>query len=649
MNLRPYQTQAISDICTAWQTNDRVIYQGATGSGKTEIAKQIILNSNVKSLFVVHRKELLAQNQTVFADVPNVDIAMVQTLARRKLNLEEYELIIIDEAHHATSKSYEFSLKNHARILGLTATPRRLDGKPLGNRFDILVQGPSIQELIKDGYLAIPEIYVPPKTAGLVAEHEGEWKVTAGDYNQKSVQQFFEDNQKYIFGDVIDHFRQLVVDKPTIIFCPSVKSVYETVQLFHDNGISAVGIDGALSSDERKQIVGKWESGQEQCLVSCDLVSEGFDAPDAYAAIMLRPTKSLTVYLQQAGRVLRMKDDKHKCIIIDHVNNTSHFGPPWLQRYWSLDGYTKRTKTDTLSGLNLKLCLKCGNYVANNCMICPICGNPFKQKSKAFKVIYEDLQKITIESAQELIEQTVQKILNKEKYKMAILKTKEDFLNHAIKNKYSNPEAWADKAHATKLVDDKVFFEGTRDELIVLGAKRKKSDPAKWADETLAKRAEYNKDGKQRKVVAVFESGTMDEIIEYVKREKPEINNPEAYAQGVMRKRLAPILESGTDEQKAEAQKLVTPVSRLSDPAKDRYTSMFEFAKSGKLTPRDENAPRAYTDEEADKFAKAVVRKDNKSVIDSGDKSALVSVAEQMHIPAERREAWASTVLSGRK
>src|SRR5579872_1322635 len=397
MNLRPYQIQAISDICQNWHTHNRVLFQAPTGSGKTEIAKQIIINSGVKTLFVVHRKELLEQNLKVFADAPNVDIAMVQTISRRKIDLHDYKLVVIDEAHHASTKSYDACM-NGNKILGLTATPRRLDGKPLNDRFDVLVQGPTIQSLIEEGYLAIPEIFVPPATAKLVEDNREEWKVTAGDYNKHSINQFFEDNKKVIYGDVIEHYKQLCVDNPTIVFCPSVKSVYETVSLFKDNDISAYGIDGSLPLVERQEIVSGFRNGDFKCIMSCDLISEGFDMPDAYAAIMLRPTKSLTVYLQQAGRVLRMKDDKHKCIIIDHVNNTSHFGPPWIQRYWSLDGYTKRTRVDTLSGINLKLCLKCGNYVQNNCIVCPICGNPFKQKSKAFKVIYEDLQKITIES-----------------------------------------------------------------------------------------------------------------------------------------------------------------------------------------------------------------------------------------------------------
>lgn len=642
MILRPYQISAVQDICTVWQQYDRVLYQGATGSGKTAIAKQIIEFANVPTLFVVHRRELLEQNQIIFDGNDNVTIAMVQTLHRRSTDLRQYQCIVIDECHHATSKMYESLFNTKAKLLGLTATPRRLDGKPLGDKFQFLILGPTIQQLIADGYLAIPKLAVPPKTAQLVDKHRGEWKITAGDYNSGAINQFFADNQKVIYGDVIEHYRQLAQDKPTIVFCPNIKSVYETAQLFKDNGIAAAGIDGSMLPHERSEICNNFRTHDIQCLMSCDLVSEGFDMPDAYAAIMLRPTKSLTTYLQQSGRVLRMKEDKHECIIIDHVNNSGYFGPPWLPRHWSLDGYKQRTKVDSLTGLNLKLCLKCGNYVLQACIVCSICGNPFKQKIKAFKTIYEDLKIVTIESAQQLIEQTIQKILNKEKYKM--LKTYDDFVSFAREKGWANPEGWATKKLAEKQEDDAIFFNGTRDQLVVLYAKRKHSNPGQRADEVLAERAKRAGERKSSKLVQVYESGTLDEIIDYVRREKPEINNPEAYARGVMKKRLAPVFESGTASQKQEAERLSTPAR----PLEDRYEKMLAFAKTGKLTPQGESSPRVYTDEEADKFAKAVVRKDNKSLIDSGTRADLLNVAAQMHIPAERREAWVNTVLATR-
>ena len=637
MLLRPYQTTAITEICQNWHNHQAVLYQGATGSGKTEIAKTILDDCGVPSLFVVHRQELLEQNLEIFKDSPNVTIAMVQTLARRDSDLSQHKLIVIDEAHHTASKQYAKLFSTDAKILGLTATPRRLDGKALGDKFQALVKGPTIKSLIEDGYLAVPEIYVPQDTARLVAEHQSEWKVTAGDFNKKSMNQFFEDNRKKIYGDVLEHYRLLCTTKPTLVFCPNVQSVYDTVSLFTDHHIAARGIDGSIGAIHRKIIVEQFKEGSIPILVSCDLISEGFDLPDAYAAIMLRPTKSLTIYLQQAGRVLRMKEDKHKCIIIDHVNNTERFGPPWIERYWSLEGYGERKKRDTITGINLKLCTVCGNYIKSSCLICPHCGKVFKSKIKAFQVIYENLQKITIESAQKLIEKQCQKILNREKYGM-----RKTFDQHKA---YAEEQGWPDPVGSANraMENDRIYFEGTRDELIAMYARKKSvADPVLKADEVLDKRAEYQDKRKNSKVVQVYETGTLEEIVEFLKVNRTDINNPEAYAKGVLRKRLSPVLENGTEAQKSEAQVLSTS----GQVAKDKFEQMLEFAKSGKMQ-NDDGTPKVLSDEEAEKFARNVVRKSVKAELESGDPVRVRAAVEKLHV--HNVDKYVETVLAGDK
>lgn len=658
MNLRPYQTSLLHQILAEWRIHDRILLQLPTGAGKTELAMQLIIDVPGTILFVTHRKELVAQASKRFTEVgithsfisgeypcdlsQRVLICTIQTLHKKRLDISPV-LIIEDEAHHATSKMYEIlhNRYNQCKYLGLTATPKAR--KPLNTHYKTLVQGPLIKQLINDGYLAVPEIYVPSKTAQLVADNRDEWKVTAGDYNPKAINQWFDDNSKLIYGDVIQHYRQLANSQPTLVFCPSVKSVYETVDLFNTEGIPSAGIDGSMDDIARLDVLTKFANNTIKCLMSCDLVSEGFNCPAAKVGIFLRPTKSLIVYLQQIGRLLRPTPDGSPALIIDHVNNCEQFGPPWIQRYWTLDGYSNRTKTDSLSGVNLRLCTKCGNYIKSNLLVCPHCGKVFKSKSKVFKTIYEDLQKITIESSQQLIEKTVQTILNKEQWKM--LKTREDFVAFAKEKGWNNPEVWADKKLAEKKADDDVFFNGDELALALLYTKRKHPDPRKKAQEVLATRAERAVGGKNHVVNQVFENGTLEEVVAYVKREKPEINNPEAYAAGVMRKRLAPVFASGTVEQKAAA----TALLGSSGGSQDRYSKMYEFAKSGKITPRDEQSPRVLTDEEADKFAKAVVKKDNKVALETGTKDQVIDIAKQMHIPEERRAAFADAVLSQRK
>lgn len=438
MEDREYQVNLLIETLHAWKTVRRVLLQLATGGGKTKIALDLIKSIPDKTIwFIVHREQLVEQVSEVLTSegvdhsfiasgrphtTSNVYVCMIQSLSRRDLSkFPKPDLIIEDEAHHAAASTYNKvrSFFPDAKILGLTATPKRLDNKPLSGSFDVLIQGPSIEELIKQGYLAIPEIAVPPATAKLVEDGRKDWTVKMGDYNHQSVNKFFDDNEKVIYGDVISQYRKLAHPKPTIVFCPNVRKTHEISDLFNANGIPSAGIDGTMDTRKRRELLDDFRSGKILCIMSCDLISEGFDLPDAYAAIMLRPTKSLTIYLQTVGRVLRIAKDKHKCIIIDHVNNTNFFGPPWIQRHWTLDGYGAKTKRDELTGVNLKLCLRCSNYVPLRSIVCPVCGNLFKQKSKVFKNIDTELEIITIDSAKKLIDEILQKIIRKERWKMA--------------------------------------------------------------------------------------------------------------------------------------------------------------------------------------------------------------------------------------
>jgi superfamily II DNA or RNA helicase len=657
MQLRDYQLNLIQQICDAWKSHDRVLLQLATGAGKSHIAMSLIQelhkhNPKAVVFFTVHIRELCQQVSDYLAEaqIPhsyiaskypydpsaNTYVCMVQTLARKKLDtLPTPSLVIVDECHRSNASSYARCFNNKAKILGLSGTPRRTDRKPLRENFDILIEGPSIEILIQQGYLAKPKLYIPSKTAALVEQNRQDWDVIGGDYNPKAINKWFDDNSKVIFGDVIEHYRTLSGGKPTLVFCPNVRSVYETVQLFNDNGIPSSGIDGGLSDTERRTILQQFKTGQIKCVMSANILTEGYNFPGAKCGIFLRPTKSKIVYLQQIGRVLRPTEDNEPAILIDHVNNVGQHGPPWIRRSWTLDDYGTRTKRDTIAGVDLRLCLTCGNYVKKRAMICPICGKVFKQNLKSFKVLFEQLQCITIESANQLIKEHCQKILNREKYRM--LRTREDFINFATEKGWANPEAWADKKLAEKKANDDIYFNGSREDLIVMFSKRKDvPNPIKKADETLAKREELKKNGKSGAVNAVYESGTIEEVIAYVVANKPEITSPEAYAAGVIRKRVAAVLENGTDEQKAAAQAMVP----------DKFESMVSFAKSGRMQ-NDDGTPKVLSDEEAEKFARNVVRKSVKAELESGDPVRVRAAVDKLHV--NNPEAYTNTVLQGVK
>jgi hypothetical protein len=218
-----------------------------------------------------------------------------------------------------------------------------------------------------------------------------------------------------------------------------------------------------------------------------------------------------------------------------------------------------------------------------------------------------------------------------------MLRTREDFINFATEKGWANPEAWADKKLAEKKANDDIYFNGSREDLIVMFSKRKDvPNPIKKADETLAKREELKKNGKSGAVNAVYESGTIEEVIAYVVANKPEITSPEAYAAGVIRKRVAAVLENGTDEQKAAAQAMVP----------DKFESMVSFAKSGRMQ-NDDGTPKVLSDEEAEKFARNVVRKSVKAELESGDPVRVRAAVDKLHV--NNPEAYTNTVLQGVK
>jgi superfamily II DNA or RNA helicase len=266
-----------------------------------------------------------------------VQVASVQTLARRlgKTRINP-ALIIIDEAHHACAGSWRniLSAFPRARLLGVTATPCRLDGQGLGKSsggyFDRLIQGPSVRELINAGHLAQPIVYAPPVGADFSGVH-----VRMGDYVAE--EQAAALDKPTITGCAIDHYRRICPGVPAIAFCASVKHAEHVAEQFDAAGFPAVSLDGTLDSKTRKHRIAALANGQIKILTSCEIISEGTDIPVVTACIMLRRTMSTGLYLQQAGRCLRPHPQKTNSIILDHVGNVFQHGFPDDDREWALD------------------------------------------------------------------------------------------------------------------------------------------------------------------------------------------------------------------------------------------------------------------------------------------------------------------------
>jgi superfamily II DNA or RNA helicase len=294
-----------------------------------------------------------------------VQVASVQTIARRLSAIDwQPDLIIIDEAHHATAGQWDRILQHwpSAYRLGVTATPCRLDGRGLRSAFDHLVLGPSVAELIDTGYLSHSRIYAPP----LVADLSG-IRTRAGDYANDQAAAAMD--RPTVTGDAIAHYQRLAAGQQAIAFCCNIAHAESVCAAFLAAGIRAVLLLGTTT--DRDQVVADFGAGLVQVLVTVDVVSEGFDVPAASVAILLRPTKSLGLYLQQVGRVLRPAPGKQVALILDHVGNVTRHGFPDDHRDWTLDDGIRRTAGTAAP--SVRTCPEC--YAAFKPQpICPVCG-----------------------------------------------------------------------------------------------------------------------------------------------------------------------------------------------------------------------------------------------------------------------------------
>lgn len=353
MELREYQVKAVAEIRRAFAANPRVLLTMPTGAGKTVVFSYISAAAAKKGrvLILGHRIEIVEQISAALFNfgVPHgkiwpgmrqtydhAQVGMVQTVARRIQRMHAPDFIIVDEAHHAVAGAWQkiIAAFPEAKVLGVTATPQRLDGQGLIKVFDSMVIGPTVKQLIELGFLSGFQYYAPPTMVDLSSVH-----TKMGDYDIKEIEELMD--QSYVTGSAVKHYQQYLNGKPAIAFCTTLKHAGHVKEQFLANGWRADSIDGKMSSSERRSKVEALGKGQLNVLVSVDVVSEGFDLPIVSGAILLRPTKSLTLYLQQIGRALRPKPDGGDAVLLDHVGNCHRFGLPDEDRNWSLAGKLK--------------------------------------------------------------------------------------------------------------------------------------------------------------------------------------------------------------------------------------------------------------------------------------------------------------------
>lgn len=344
------------------------------GAGKSVIISEItrLTTKNKKHvLFLVHRKELIDQIQNTFkrneVNMDLVKFGMVQTVVRRLDSIPKPDLIITDENHHALAKTYRkiYDYFSDVLRLGFTATPIRLDGSGLGDVNDILIEEVDAQWLIEHGYLS-PYKYYAPKLIDDDYLKIGRMK----EFTSKSIDEAI---GKIIFGDVIKHYRELADGEQAITYCHSIEASLKVVEEFNKSGIPSAHIDAKTPKNERDRIIERFRNQEIRMLSNVDLIGEGFDVPDCSTVIMLRPTKSLSLYIQQSMRGMRYKPGKAS-IIIDHVGNVHRFGLPDAKREWSLEGFKKNSSRNEPQ-LKIRQCENCFAVYQAKEKQCPTCGH----------------------------------------------------------------------------------------------------------------------------------------------------------------------------------------------------------------------------------------------------------------------------------
>lgn len=444
-----------------------VMYVLATGGGKTVTSGFMIDGAKKKEKviwFLCHRKELAEQASDTFRDMgiehglimagqttnmfATTFVGMVQTVSRRLSKLDEPDIIIFDEAHHISAGQWDkiYNAFPNAYKVGVTATPVRTDGKGLDMYFEEMIMGKNTKQLIDEGWLAPFKLFAPSTV------DTSEVHTRAGDFKKEELEQLLDKSS--IIGDIVSHYMSIAGGKKAIVFAATIKHSQHIVAMFKAAGIRAEHIDGSTDKSERAKKIQAYKDGHIDILSNVDLFGEGFDVPATEVVIMARPTQSLGLYLQQAGRALRpvykdgmpkdTPEERHAAmaagtkphaIILDHAGNVFRHGLPDEERDWTLKGKKKKGRKKEESTVAVKSCPKCFNTVRSATRECE-CGYVWEVSSAKREHVDGQLEEITEEQAK--------KIKRKEQGRAATLA---DLIELGKERGYKNPIAWANHVH----------------------------------------------------------------------------------------------------------------------------------------------------------------------------------------------------------
>lgn len=360
--LRPYQAAMKNDIYNKWDRMDNVMLQMPTGTGKTIVFTSIVRDilcwcngnsSDSKILIIAHRKELIEQASSKLKDIPHgiiqsgkrmdlnrsIQIASIQTFMSRRnyerMRAIRFDFIIIDEAHHSMAPGYQklWEMYPNSKKLGVTATPWRMSHTGFTSLYQDIILSHNIEWFVNNGYLSNYDYISIPITSSVQhAINDIQKTGVDGDYLTSELSSVCDKDK--IRAGLYKSYKQFAEGKKGIIYAIDRRHATNIAELYATKGVNIAMIDGTTTAEDRKTVIEEFKAGSIQVIVNVNIFSEGFDCPDIEFVQLARPTKSLSLYLQQVGRVLRISPNKKTALILDNVGLYNRFGTPMANRHW---------------------------------------------------------------------------------------------------------------------------------------------------------------------------------------------------------------------------------------------------------------------------------------------------------------------------
>ena len=353
MELKPRQQEAFDAVFAALDRGiDKALLSIPTGVGKTCIGLHVARQFE-RACFLVHRTELMQQTADSATridpawpigfiapgqqNLQPLTVAMLPTIYRRleKIDPDAFDCVIIDEAHHATSKSWRAVADHFAGAklrLGLSATPERADGSDLSHLFSEIAYEMSVEQAVNENYLVKPIARQCLTSCSLERV-----RTTAGDFNEGDLAAIVDCPERNQF--VVSKFLEHAKERKAIAFTVTIDHAKHLVEAFQAQGVNADWVAG--DSPDRAEKLSRFRRGETQVLASCMVLSEGYDETSVDCILLCRPTKSRALFSQQCGRGLRLHPGKQDCLILDFVDAS---GKHRLVSVWKWMGYTRPPK-----------------------------------------------------------------------------------------------------------------------------------------------------------------------------------------------------------------------------------------------------------------------------------------------------------------